>query len=133
MLCRICMVHIQRRKHVLDRTDYTAPTWQQHELDHIQSSGIYLACLADVDHELYCCCRNRFSVEIVKYYCLHSNTYQCMTRRTSALTVVLFVSLSHSFFLSVNWSALLAFAIYISYLSYPVRWQFIALSTPLTA
>ena len=33
MLCRICTVHIQPRKHVLDHADYTVPT-RQHELDH---------------------------------------------------------------------------------------------------
>ena len=33
MLCRICVVQIQPRKHALDYAGYTAPT-QQHELDH---------------------------------------------------------------------------------------------------
>ena len=33
MLCRICVVQIQPRKHALDRAGYTAPT-RQHELDH---------------------------------------------------------------------------------------------------
>ena len=32
-LCRICVVQIQPRKHVLDHAGYTAPT-RQHELDH---------------------------------------------------------------------------------------------------
>ena len=33
MLCRICVVQIQPRKHALDRAGYTAPT-RQRELDH---------------------------------------------------------------------------------------------------
>ena len=33
MLCRICVVQIQPRKHVPDHAGYTAPT-RQHELDH---------------------------------------------------------------------------------------------------
>ena len=33
MLCRICIVQIQPRKHALDLADYTAPP-RQHELDH---------------------------------------------------------------------------------------------------
>ena len=33
MLCRICVVQIQPRKHGLDHADYTVPT-RQHELDH---------------------------------------------------------------------------------------------------
>ena len=32
LLCKICMVQIQPRKHVVDHADYTAPT-RQHELD----------------------------------------------------------------------------------------------------
>ena len=44
------MVQIQPRKDVLDHADYTAPT-RQRELDHART-GIYLPCLADLDHEL---------------------------------------------------------------------------------
>ena len=50
MLCRICLVQIQSRKHALDHADYTAPT-RQHELDR-HKSGIYVPCLADRDDEV---------------------------------------------------------------------------------
>ena len=33
MLCRICIVQIQHKEHVLDHAEDTAPT-RQHELDH---------------------------------------------------------------------------------------------------
>ena len=33
MLCRVCLVQIQPRKHTVDDADYTAPT-RQRELDH---------------------------------------------------------------------------------------------------
>ena len=39
MLCRICTVHIQSRKHVIDHADCTAPTLQ-HELDHTDQESI---------------------------------------------------------------------------------------------
>ena len=39
MLCRICIVHIQPKKHVLDHADPSTPT-RQHELDHIQIRNI---------------------------------------------------------------------------------------------
>ena len=51
MLCRICVVQIQPRKHVLDLAGHTAPTWQ-HELDHTDQKN-YLTCLADLEDELY--------------------------------------------------------------------------------
>ena len=57
MLCKICIVKIQPRKHVLHHAGYTAPT-RQHELDHTDHTDhtdqeyIYLPCLEDLDHEL---------------------------------------------------------------------------------
>ena len=41
MLCRICIVQIHPRKHVLDHSDDMAPTWQ-HELDHRDQESICL-------------------------------------------------------------------------------------------
>ena len=50
MLCKICVVQIQPRKHVRDHADFAAPT-RQHELYHT-TSGIYLPCMADLHHEV---------------------------------------------------------------------------------
>ena len=47
MLCRIRIVHIQPRKRVLDRADYTAAT-RQHELDHTDHTDQE----KDLDHEV---------------------------------------------------------------------------------
>ena len=38
MLCRICIVQIQTRNHVLVHVDYAAPT-KKHELDHTDHTG----------------------------------------------------------------------------------------------
>ena len=57
MLCRICIVQIQPRKHVLDHAVFVAPT-RKHELDHTDHTDytdqeyIYLPSLADLGHEL---------------------------------------------------------------------------------
>ena len=74
MLCRIFIVQIQRRKHVLDNTDYAAPI-RQHELDHTDHTDedyIYPAwqmyvmnCSAVV---LHFCTGNRWSVQGVYHY-----------------------------------------------------------------
>ena len=47
MLCRIHILQIQPRKHVLAHEDYTAPS-QKHELDHTDKK---LSSLKYVDHE----------------------------------------------------------------------------------
>ena len=46
MLCRICVVQVQPKKHVLGRAGYTAPTLQ-HELDHTDQECI--CALIDLD------------------------------------------------------------------------------------
>ena len=48
MLCRICVVHIQPRKRVLDHSDDTAPT-PQRELDHTDQEYM---CPEDLDHDV---------------------------------------------------------------------------------
>ena len=57
MICRICIVHIQPRKHVLDHEGYAAPT-RQHELnhtDHTDHTDQELMCELDhTDEELMC-------------------------------------------------------------------------------
>ena len=40
MLCRICVVQIQPRKHALDDAGYTAPVGQ-HELDHPDHTDLH--------------------------------------------------------------------------------------------
>ena len=51
MLCRICMVQLQPRKHTLDHADYAAPT-RQRELWITQISPANLSALKDLDHEV---------------------------------------------------------------------------------
>ena len=60
-LCRICIVQIQPRKHVINCADYAGPT-RQHELDHT-ASRIYLP-----RNILIMKCRNRLSVRGVKMF-----------------------------------------------------------------
>ena len=48
MLCRICIIHIQSRKHVLGHEDYAAPA-RQHELDHTDQES---NCLERSSHEV---------------------------------------------------------------------------------
>ena len=53
MLCRICIVQIQPRKHVLvDHAGYAAPT-RQHELDHTDHTDQEaISALKHLDHEV---------------------------------------------------------------------------------
>ena len=61
MLCRIYVLQIQPRKHVLDHAFFTAPAWQ-HEVDHIDQESICPAGRIYVDHELIChICENLFN------------------------------------------------------------------------
>ena len=48
MLCRICIVRVQPRKHVHYHADYSAPT-RYHEVDH-DMSGIHLKHLNDLQY-----------------------------------------------------------------------------------
>ena len=59
MLCRICAVQIQPRKHVLDHADHTAPT-RQHELDHTDHTDY-------TDQECICPERSRSCSRNISY------------------------------------------------------------------
>ena len=43
------------RQHELDHTDHTDHTDRTDHTDHTDQEFIYLPCLADLYHELYCC------------------------------------------------------------------------------
>ena len=58
-MCRICIVQIQPRKHILDRAEYTAPT-RKHEQDH---TGQEYIC----PETSRSCCGNRLSVRRVEH------------------------------------------------------------------
>ena len=122
MLCRICIVQIQPRKHVLDHADYTrlspgnmSSIIQIRNLSTLPGrsrsssgnrsyrsyrsyrSGIYLPCLADLDHELWwepiiiprCgAFYNRKSVQLLYVKSITMLPHRAHTRRTSSPVAV---------------------------------------------